>query len=59
MHACSHEQCHVRRRTVSSLGSITHYRLQTLPSETAFHLRVCNYWILLTGISGYKHCHGA
>ena len=23
------------------------------------HLRVCNYLILLTGISGYKHCHFA
>jgi hypothetical protein len=23
------------------------------------HLRVCNYLILLTGISGYKHCHYA
>ena len=26
---------------------------------THLHLRVCNYLILLTDISGYKHCHYA
>ena len=33
--------------------------LQVLADPAHLHLRVCNYLILLTGISGYKHCYYA